>query len=134
MSLLQRPRVTTDRGFSLLEMVVAVAILGVSLAALYQIVGGATRIVQADQKRAYAVELARSLVANHAVVPVGGYRESGETPGGFQWEVQAEPVFLPQSVRFSEGLLQRLQVAVRWRDGGKGHEINLASVVAGREF
>ena len=33
------------RGFSLLEMVVAVAILGMSLGALYRAAGGATRIV-----------------------------------------------------------------------------------------
>ena len=48
-------------GFSLLEMVVAIAILALALAALYQAAGGATRNVRSDEKYAYGVELARSL-------------------------------------------------------------------------
>ena len=51
------------KGFSLLEMVVAISILGLTLGALYQAVSGATRNVRTDEKYAYGVELARSLLA-----------------------------------------------------------------------
>ena len=121
------------RGFSLLEMVVAVAILGMSLGALYQAAGGATRIVALDEKMAYGVELARSLVAVYQVVPLGGMSETGETEGGFAWKVITEPAELPEETPLPEGLLQHISVVVTWRDGGRERKVALASVVAGRE-
>ena len=120
-------------GFSLLEMVVAVAILGMSLGALYQAAGGATRIVSTDEKMAYGVELARSLIADNAVVPGAGLRKAGKTEGGFDWLVVAEPATLPESTPLEEGALQRVSVAVKWDDGGKEREVVLHSVVAGKE-
>lgn len=122
-----------ERGFSLLEMVVAVAIMGFSLGALYQAAGGAIRIVRTDEQRGYAVELARSLVALYAVVPSAGLNETGETEGGFFWSVVAEPLVLPEGVSLAEGALQRVSVVVSWDDGLKKREVSLDSVVAGKE-
>ena len=73
-------------GFSLLEMMVAIAILAVSLGTLYQAVSGATRNVRTDEKYAYGVELARSLLASNAMVPASGLNAQGETEGEFKWE------------------------------------------------
>ena len=122
-----------SRGFSLLEMVVAVAILGMSLGALYQAAGGATRTVAVDEKMAYAVELARSLLANYAVVPLAGMNETGETAGGFAWEVAAAPTVLAEGSVLPQGLLQQISVVVTWRDAGRDRSIALDSVVAGKE-
>jgi general secretion pathway protein I len=124
---------TRARGFSLLEMVVAVAILGMSLGALYQAAGGATRTVAIDEKTVYAVELARSLLAIHASVPLTGTDESGETEGGFEWSVTAVPIQLEEESPLTAGLLQHINVAVRWVDAGRERKIALESVVAGME-
>ena len=59
-------RAERSRGFSLLEMLVAMSILAMSLGALYQAVSGATRNVRSDERYAYAIELARSLIAVNA--------------------------------------------------------------------
>lgn len=131
--ILSRSVLARSRGFSLLEMVVAVAILGMSLGALYQAAGGATRTVAIDEKTAYAVELARSLLANYAVVPLAGMNETGETAGGFAWEVISEPAALAVDSPLAEGLLQQISVVVSWRDGGRDRTVALQSVVAGRE-
>ena len=64
-------------GFSLLEMLVAVTILGLALGALYQAASGATRNVRTAERYAYAVELASSLLANNAIVPASGLDTSG---------------------------------------------------------
>ena len=120
-------------GFSLLEMVVAVAILAMSLGALYQSVAGATRIVRIDEKYAYAVELARSLLAGNAVVPLTGMNDAGETAGGFSWSVHAVPVVLPEISTLQEGQLQEITVSVSWTDGDKSRVVALQSVVAGME-
>ena len=118
------------RGFSLLEMVVAMAVLSLCLTVLYQATGGATRNVRVDEKYAYAVELARSLLADHRSVPIGGVSRGGETPGGFQWSAATSPV--PVSGEYlSPGALHRIEVAVNWKDGSKSRSVVLHSVVAG---
>ena len=125
----ERPR--RQRGFSLLEMVVAVAILGLALGALYQAASGATRNVRADERYAYAVELGRSLLALNSRVPAGGLTDRGETAGGFRWAVRAQPVSRPRDSQVPPGLLQRIDVTVAWRDGLRERSIELASVVEG---
>ena len=126
----ERGRPARVRGFSLLEMVVAISILGMALAALYQAASGATRNVRTDEKYAYSVELARSLLANHARVPIGGISTQGETSGGFRWRVQTSPVPMPRNA-LPCGSLQQIEVAVGWQDGRKEREVVLHSVVEG---
>lgn len=116
-------------GFSLLEMVVAMAILAMSLGIMYQAVGGATRNVRADEKYAYAVELARSLLASNAQVPRSGLDVKGETQGDFSWEVQTANVDLPKAL--PPGALQAIAVTVSWPDRGKLSSFTLHSVVEG---
>lgn len=117
-------------GFSLLEMVVAIAILGLSLGALYQSVGGATRNLRTDEKYAYGVELARSLLAAHGRVPAAGTHARGETEGGFAWSVSATPLQLAET-RLDPGSLQDIEVVVSWPDGLHRRRVVLHSVVAG---
>jgi general secretion pathway protein I len=118
-------------GFSLLEILVAMSILALALAALYQAASGATRNVRADEKYAYGVELARSLLADHAVVPLSGARVAGETDSGFRWRVSSRPIDLSRSA-LSLGTLQTIEVSVSWEDGSRRREVLLDSVVEGR--
>jgi general secretion pathway protein I len=117
-------------GFSLLEMVVAIAILGLALGALYQAAGGATRNVRTDERYAYATELAQSLLANHTRIPAQGISERGETAGGFVWEVVTRPVEgikgLPASARLYE-----IRVVVAWSEGLRSPEVVLHSIAEG---
>lgn len=134
--MLARTRNTAPRspqsGFSLLEMVVTMAILGLALGALYQATSGATRNVRADQRYAFAVELARSLVADNSIVPNSGLDVQGETSGGFRWRATAIPVPRGQESRLANGRLQNLRVSVSWPDGRRQREVVLHSVVAGQ--
>jgi len=113
-------------------MVVAIAILGVSLGALYQAVSGATRNLRTDEKFAYGVELAQSLLANNAQVPLSGANSRGETAGGFVWFVAASPIDHGNS-KLQAGALQEIEVVVSWPDGRKQHRVVLNSVVEGME-
>ena len=117
-------------GFSLLEMVVAIAILGLAMGALYQAAGGATRNVRTDENYAYGVELARSVLANYGRVPLSGVNERGETAGGFRWEVRTRPIQMPRET-LPEGSLHEIEVAVRWDDGRRDGQFLLHSVVEG---
>jgi general secretion pathway protein I len=117
-------------GFSLLELVVALSILALALGALYQATGGATRNVRADEKYAYGVELARSLLADNGRVPADGKSESGETSGGFSWYVETSPVNFARTSR-PKTLIHEIEVGVNWTDGGRRREVVLNSVVEG---
>lgn len=112
-------------------MVVAVAILGLALGALYQASSGATRNMRADQRYAYAVELGRSLLADNSVVPLEGLQKAGETSGGFRWQVVARPLLRPRGSPLQAGLLQTMEVRVSWPDGSRERTVQFDSVVAG---
>ncbi|MEE4277603.1 MAG: type II secretion system protein [Halieaceae bacterium] len=121
------------RGFSLLELLVAIAILGLSLGALLRSATTATRNVAIDERYLYAVELSKSLLAQYSEVPAAGFASSGETSGGFAWSVRARPVPRPRDSRTGEGRLQDMRVQVSWQDGLRERSVRLDSVVAGRE-
>jgi general secretion pathway protein I len=118
-------------GFSLLEMIVALSILALTLGALYQATAGATRNIRVDEKYAYGVELARSLLADNGWVPATGKSASGETSGGFSWYVKTNPLNFERRRSQSDTLLHEIEVGVNWIDGGKRREVLLHSVVEG---
>lgn len=120
-----------QRGFSLLEMVVAIAILGLALGALYQAASGATRNVRTSERYAYGVELARSLLEQYEIVPAGGVNQTGETSGGFTWRAQSQPHQLPRQ-QAGDFQLHDIEVVVAWFDGSKRKEVILNSVVEAR--
>lgn len=122
--------ISRSRGMSLLEMMVAIAVLGIALSSLYSAASGATRNVRADERYAYAVELGRSLLAQHSPAPSSGLDASGITEGGFKWSVIARPAQTGRS-GLEPGALQEIEVVVSWADGLRDRRIQLDSVVEG---
>lgn len=121
-----------NRGFSLLEMIVAMLVLSLSLGAMYQAVAGASKIIRIDEKYAYAHGIAQSLLAEYAVVPDAGLVEAGETDGGFRWQVNADPVEGDYPDQLPRGSLQQLEISVSWGEGTNERSIKLNSISAGR--
>jgi len=119
-------------GFSLLELLVAISILGLSLGALLRSSTTATRNVATDERYVYAVELSRSLLAQYSFVPAEGLALAGETSGGFRWNVEASPRSRREPSAIAAGALQDIRVAVSWQDGSRERSVELASVVAGK--
>lgn len=117
-------------GFSLLEMVVAVAILGISLGMLYQAAGGATRSISTSEDYAYAVVMAQSLLAAHSEVPPEGVSTSGATGDGYEWEVSSRP-YMPDNAIDDESTasLHWIEVNVSWGSFVSPREFTLHSAV-----
>lgn len=114
----------SQTGFSLLEMVVAVAILGISLGMLYQGAGGATRSISTTEDYAYALVMAESLLANYSAVPPEGVSVQQTTADGYRWQVSSAPV----DEDSEQSPLHYLDVWVRW-GSGEQRSVHLASVV-----
>lgn len=108
-----------QKGFSLLEVLVAFSIMALALGVLYQAVGNSVRNTQRVEIEARAAVLARSLLALHTEVPPEGVSVSGTSPDGLAWSVHSS-AFDPASL--IEGAparpLHRVEISIR-RDGAQ---------------
>lgn len=80
-----------DRGFSLVEMLVAILILAFSLGALYRAVTGATRNAAIVSDYTHGLLLAQSLLEQHAVSVQAGSVKQGVF-NDLRWRVESAPV------------------------------------------
>lgn len=111
-----------QRGFSLLEVLVAFTIMALSLGALYATLGGSLRSVARAGDVSRAALLAESLLAFYRQVPEGGIDVSGASEdGALTWRVRSDP--FPIETR--DGLtlphpMQRLVVEIGGPEGPVG--------------
>jgi general secretion pathway protein I len=129
---------TRPHGFSLVEMLVAMAILALSLGVLYQAAAGSTRNVRIDERYTYAVQIAQSLLAEHPSLLPEGINAAGRV-SDFQWRLQSSTVESPMqapapSDEFAPTVdLLQLDAVVRW-EGPDGREVRLVTIVPVHTF
>lgn len=85
----QGPRWRADRGVTLLELVIAVAVLALGTAAAWQAIGAARRGIGAQAERVLALEVALNRAAELRLGTVG--LPEVEPLGGIAWTVTATP-------------------------------------------
>ncbi|WP_416055595.1 type II secretion system protein XpsI [Stenotrophomonas maltophilia] len=113
------------RGFTLLEVIVAFALLGLALTLLLGSLSGGARQVREAELRTRAVLHAQSLLASAGVdAPLQAGSQNGEwEQGRYQWQLQVQPWTEPRAAaaapQASPGApwLAELQLQVRWGDG-----------------
>jgi general secretion pathway protein I len=111
-------------GFTLLEVMVALAIMGIALAVLYRTVGGSARTVGDLSDYNRAVALAESLLQARDAVTAEGWNEAGQWQG-FRWSVGSAPY---PADREGSLALHRVQIDVTWSDGLRNRVLTLASL------
>ena len=114
-----------QRGFSLLEILVAFAIAAVALGMIYRVMGNDARQAGSLAQRERA--LAQSLLAAYTVVPPQDVHDSGSS-AGYAWNIDSAPYPTatdranPQAPHLHE-----LRATVSWDDGG-GRSIELRTL------
>ncbi|AVZ80130.1 general secretion pathway protein GspI [Zoogloeaceae bacteirum Par-f-2] len=110
-----------QRGFSLLELLVALAIMGFSLVAIYHATGGSVDAVRRLGSYSGALNLAESLLDRRDSVPARGWSESGIWEG-YGWQITSTPYRDPVTAD-SAVALHQVKLSVHW--GEVGHEQSL---------
>jgi prepilin-type N-terminal cleavage/methylation domain-containing protein len=124
-----RPR---GQGFSLIEMLVAMVIMGLALSVLYQSASGATRNIRVSAEYSQALALAESTMEAFSALLFIGKQETGQY-GSYEWSARAEPLgsmanYSIEQRGDSQDALTYVTVSVTWANEANRREIVLQSV------
>ncbi len=120
---------TRQSGFSLLEVLVAFAILSMSLGILYQAFSNSLRNVgtSGDYSRAMIIAEAR-LAEAMADVPINEGSDQGEVDGRYQWKVMVQRYEYEGEEIVSRFTPYQVEVVVSWQDGKHTREYQLSTL------
>jgi prepilin-type N-terminal cleavage/methylation domain-containing protein len=124
------------RGFTLLEVIIALVIAGMAAVALFEAAGSGLHATQTAAMYDQAIVRARSRLAAAAhatrLLPAD---QRGDDGGGFQWHTRVAPVASasvravglagPQGGKAYPVVLYAITVWIGWNDGGSERQVRL---------
>ena len=116
-----------QRGFSLLELLVAFSILALSLGVLYRVSGGNVRNLQQSEQHQRATALAESLLSLRDTVPAAGWDQSG-TSAGYAWQIRSSP-YPTQVASLSAPKLHQVLITIVWGSGTAPHQLAVVTLL-----
>jgi general secretion pathway protein I len=124
-------RTSGQRGFTLLEVLIAFAIAAIALAAMVRAVGLGLEAAHQSGRYQEALSRARSHLAalGTDIDRLEGIHD-GDDGGGYRWRIDVIPFAPP--VAATTPMLYRVTVTISWAERGRGREVSLASELLGR--
>lgn len=120
-----------QRGFSLLELLVAFSIMALSLGLIYKAMGASARNVGDLTLHQQASMLAESLLNSRDSVTEQGWNEAGEY-APFSWHVSSQPyasaINAPDTVP-----LHQIQIVISWADGMHQRQLDIPTLLPQRK-
>jgi general secretion pathway protein I len=113
-----------NRGFTLIEIVVAMAILGVGLIAIIELFSGGLRLGRTSEEYTKAVGLARMKMEEFALKEnVEEGNEVGDFDQDFRWQVGVKKLDILPAENFTEFRppveLYQIKVNIIWKSGSR---------------
>jgi general secretion pathway protein I len=125
-----------NKGFTLIEVVVALAILGVALTVIIELFSGGLRLARASMEYTKAVNYARIKMEEIAVKPVvnEGTEEGVSEDKTFRWQMGVKKVDLlsiDKSIDYKPPIeLFQIKIDVFWKSGSKERSTSVESLKA----
>ena len=133
-----RPSRTGGAGFTLIETLAALAIVGMAAAAIAGVFGSGLLGHQVSDQVATALSLAETQMAAAGITePLSPQQKEGVFAARFHWRLAVSPYDEPQNGKppldQSKGPLRlyRIAIAVDWREGWRQREISLDTLRLG---
>ena len=128
-----QPSSRHDRGFTLLEVLIAFAIAAVALAALFHIFSVGIMAQSAAGRLTDAVALAEEqlALAEQGTLPGDGLQE-GQSANGLKWRRSIKPLAASTAAGDNGSLTAyEVRVTVSWDAAGRSRSITLSSLALG---
>jgi len=119
-----------QRGFTLLELMVAFAIMAMSLGLIYRAMGSSASNAGQLAARQQAVMLAESLLQTKDSVTPEGWNENGQS-GNFSWQVASQLYGVLDNTP-GRLKLHEVSVSVSWPDGTKTRQVQTQTLLPQR--
>ncbi|MCP3868262.1 MAG: prepilin-type N-terminal cleavage/methylation domain-containing protein [Gammaproteobacteria bacterium] len=131
------PSASTERGFSLIEVLVSFVLLSMALTVILQIFSTNLRNVDAARKQTHAMVIAESkFAALGTEIPIEPGETTGES-GDFSWQLSISPYTPAENSDSEEQItsddyqLYDIAVAVSWARGAETPELKLRTLRIG---
>lgn len=130
-----------QRGLSLLELLVAFAIMAMSIGLLYRSMGGSARSVADMAQQQQAAMVAESVLATRDAVTAEGWNETGSS-AGFKWVVASQPFHSPLPLPQDSANppqpadrvpLHEIRLSVFWGDGSRPRQLDITTLLPQRK-
>lgn len=119
-----------DKGFTFLEIIVALTVLATAILALVQLLsGGMNQATQADRYLT-GVYLAQQKLAELELDNFPAESQQGEfsESGDYQWQLTVAPYDSPTNDAGANIQVQKIAMRVFWQDNGQEKEIELVTL------
>ena len=119
-----------DDGFSLLEVIVALAIMAIGFVTVSQLFSGSIRSVSLSEQYLKGTTLAHSKLGELEVsnYSVSAFEGTFPDEKKYRWELQIKPHTSSLNDKENNILLSEVTLNVLWEDKGKTHDIELNTI------
>jgi general secretion pathway protein I len=118
-----------NAGFTLIEVLVALTILGVALAVFLNVFSTSLLRAGVTQSETTALGLAQSLLAEAGVeMPLRDGEQGGVLPSGFRWRLGIAPYGTDADRDAWPLTAKRVTARVFWNDGGAERSVDLTTI------